>query len=415
MPAHRIGQEYPTNSGIIITPRKVPSGRAAWRVEVPAGLTGLHRERRQFPSREGACEYAVNRWQEIRAVGRQAFALSPAQRSDATHALSLLCGHELSLTSAVQLALKSYTAPQARITVSDLRNRFLSEPGRRKNKLVERRGRSIADLRVRTAILATHCGETPVTGVTSNLIKAWLAGMPRLSPVTRNNFRRVAHALFAFGVREGFCPVNPVAQVAAYSVAQTTPSILTVEDARSLVVTAAASDTELGLLPYVLLGLFAGLRRAELERLDWSAVKFDREMVTVGADIAKTGSIRNVRLTDNALSWLESYRGKSGRIVPINFNKRFRELRRRAGIIKWEGNELRHSFASYFYDLTQDAAQTSAQLGHQSGVRLLFEHYRSLVPLGEGAKFFGILPTAALTTRLIEEPTPATAITATVA
>lgn len=363
-----------------------------WRVDITAKQTGKKREQRQLPSKEQAETYAENRWREIQSVGRQAFDLDSRARLDATHALAVLNGSGLTLTGAAKLALKHTTAPVARLLVTELRERFLAEPGRRKNKLVERRSRSMGDLRVRTKKFSDAHANLFADVVTPQTIKAWLAGMRHLSPTSRNNFRRAVHAQFAFGVREGYCTENPVAKVPAYSVQDSTPAILTMADAEHLIRKAAETQRELGLLPYITIALFAGLRRAELERLDWSAVKIDRKMVTVDGAIAKTGSIRNVRLTDNAIAWLQPFVGSVGPIAPLNFNKRFQTLRKLAGILDWRGNELRHSFASYFYDLTQDASLTSAQLGHQSGTRLLFEHYRSLVPLGEGEKYFAIQP-----------------------
>jgi len=121
-------------------------------------------------------------------------------------------------------------------------------------------------------------------------------------------------------------------------------------------------------------------------------VKWERRIVTVDGSIAKTGSIRNVALAENALEWLSLYPAPSGHVAPCNLNHRLRRIRRLAGIETWEGNEMRHSFASYHYDLHQNGPLTAAQLGQSSGCQLLFEHYRSLVPLGDGRRFFEIKP-----------------------
>lgn len=107
-------------------------------------------------------------------------------------------------------------------------------------------------------------------------------------------------------------------------------------------------------------------------------------MVTIDGSIAKTGSIRNVTLPANALAWLARCGIKSGRVSPRNLNHRLQRLRFLAGLEQPGGNTLRHSFASYHYDLHQNGPLTAALLGHSGGTRLLFEHYRSLVPLGAG-------------------------------
>jgi integrase len=390
MPAIRSGQEYPPKSGITVT-RKNDS---AWRVDIPASRTGGKREQRQFKTKDEAKVYAGQRWSEIQSVGRQAFALSHHQRLDAMHALKILSEVGLTLAQAAQIARKHVASSAPELTVAALRGRFLSEPGHHRNRLVQRRGKTEADLRFRTGAFVKVHGERVVTAISHQVVRDWIGSLQDVSPVSRNNYRRALHAMFAYAVREEICAINPVAKVPAFAVPPRVPVILTVAEADRLVRAAAHSQAKLGLLPYIVIGLFAGLRRAELERLDWSAVKFDRKMITVSGDIAKTGSIRNVRMSENLVGWLLPFEGRHGPITPINFNKRFRRLRAQAGLLNWGGNELRHSFASYFYDLTHDASLTSAQLGHQSGTRLLFEHYRSLVPLGEGQLFFEIHPGA---------------------
>ena len=203
--------------------------------------------------------------------------------------------------------------------------------------------------------------------------------------------------MFSFAVAEGYCASNPIAGIPLYDVPDKAPAILSIEQATRLIGAAAETESKLGLLGYITLGLFAGLRRAEIERLNWSAFKVERRMVTVDGSIAKTGSIRNVALSDNALAWLNICALASGRVTPPNLNHRLRRLRFLAGIDQWAGNELRHSFASYHFDLHQNAPLTAAQLGHFSGCQMLFEHYRSLVPLGDGQRFFNITPNESLT------------------
>jgi integrase len=235
-------------------------------------------------------------------------------------------------------------------------------------------------------------GHRVAVEVTTCEIQSWLRSLGGLSPVSLNNHRRVLHAMFSFGVSEGYLASNPIAKIPLYVVQHKAPPILTVDDAERLLNAAWASETRLGLLGFVVLGLFAGIRRAELERLDWSAVKWERNMVTVDGTIAKSGSIRNVTLSENALAWLGSHTTKTGPVCPRNMKIRLRELWKIAGFKKEGRNELRHSFASYHYDLHQNGPLTAAQLGHSTGTHLLFTHYRSLVQLGEGKKYFSLLP-----------------------
>jgi integrase len=392
MPATRQGEEYPPKSGIVITPKKNPSGKRAWRVDISAKRTGGDREQKQFRTKGAAEDYASRRWKEVQSVGQRAFALTGAEREDAARALEVLKGSGLSLLEAAKVAVRHARPSKESITLTKLRELFLAAPARRRGKLIERRARSQGNQRVRTAAFVDTMPKAKADEITPEIVKEWLSKLAGLSPVTRNNYRRAIHALFSFAVSEGYCVANPVSGIPMFSVPEKAPAILTVEEAKRIVTVAAQTNPKLGLLGYITLGLFAGLRRAEIERLDWSAVKRERRMVTVDGSIAKTGSIRNVALAPNALEWLRRCPSQKGKVSPRNLNRRLQRLKFLAGIQNWEGNELRHSFASYHFDLHQNGPLTAAQLGHSSGCQLLFEHYRSIVPLGDGQRFFEISP-----------------------
>ena len=392
MPNQRKGEEYPPKSGIIICSKINPSGSTAYRVDIPATITGKTREQRQFPVKDEAREYAKMRHSEITRFGHSAFALTAAQRNDAARAIEILSPYNLSLEEAARLAVKHVPEIREQITVTELRALFLAAPGRRKSKLTQRRAHTLHNLKWRTARFDKVHGESSVTEIRPTQAREWLTSLGALSPVSLNNYRRALHAMFSFALIEGYCTANPIAKIPLFDVPEKAPAILSIEQTIRLVTVAAESDSRLGLLGYIVLGLFAGLRRAEIERLDWLAVKWERRMVTIDGSIAKTGSIRNVTLADNALKWLALCPHRAGRVAPLNLNPKLRRLRFLAGIEKWEGNELRHSFASYHYDLHQNGPLTAAQLGHSSGCQLLFEHYRSLVPLGDGGRYFSVNP-----------------------
>ena len=366
MPSTRHGEEFPKKSGILICPKINPTGSKAFRVDIPATITGTKREQRQFPTQFQAREYATKRHSEITRFGHTAFSLSSFQRNDATRAIGLLALYGLTLEEAAKSAISHLPKLREKTTVTALRNLFLNAPGRRKTKLTKRRPHTLKSLKWRTARFERTFGTMDVSTIKTDQIKEWLSALGPLSPVSQNNFRRALHAMFSFANTEGYCASNPVTKIPLYDVPDKTPAILTIAQAVKLIDTAAETEAQLGLLGYITFGLFAGLRRAEIERLDWSAYKAERRMVTVDGSIAKTGSIRNVALSDNALEWLKLCQSKSGRVSPSNLNHRLRRLRFLAGIDKWEGNELRHSFASYHYDLHQNGPLTAAQLGHSS-------------------------------------------------
>ena len=68
-------------------------------------------------------------------------------------------------------------------------------------------------------------------------------------------------------------------------------------------VLAAAKPAE---IPFVAIGAFAGLRPAEIARLDWSDVKFDKRIIEVSAEKAARRTIR-------AFVWIQPRAFRRGR------------------------------------------------------------------------------------------------------
>jgi integrase len=146
------------------------------------------------------------------------------------------------------------------------------------------------------------------------------------------------------------------------------------------------------LLPYIAIGLFAGLRRAEIERLDWSEIDFESGLIKVTAQNSKTAQRRFVTMQPNLREWLLPLRKHKGNVTPgENFRQSFDQARVAAGIEDWSNNALRHSFASYHLAHFKNAAATALELGHHDS-RVTFAHYRELVKPKEGERYWNIRP-----------------------
>jgi integrase len=144
-------------------------------------------------------------------------------------------------------------------------------------------------------------------------------------------------------------------------------------------------------LPILALGAFAGLRSAEIERLQWHHVKFSEKLIEVPATSSKTATRRLVTIMPNLAAWLEPYYDHHGPIVPPNHCRRMVQDRRRAGITTWPSNCLRHSYASYHLAAFRDAPALSLELGHVR-TQTVFAHYREVVRPSEAEKFWRIVP-----------------------
>jgi integrase len=245
--------------------------------------------------------------------------------------------------------------------------------------------RHLDDLRSRLNIFAEKFDGRPVATISSSEIDGWLRSL-RVSPVTRNHYRRLVLLAFNYAKREGYVTENPAVDTTKVK-EHTTVGILTVQEAARLLV--SASD---GVLPYVAVGLFAGLRRAEIERLDWSEIDFESNLIEVTARKAKTGARRFVTIQPNLREWLLPYRKHTGPVVDHStFQTAFDRVRAAAGI-KWQNNALRHSFASYHLAHFKNAAMTALELGH-TNASITFRHYRELVKPKDAERYWDIRPT----------------------
>jgi integrase len=225
--------------------------------------------------------------------------------------------------------------------------------------------------------------------ITTRDIDDWLRSL-EVGPMSRNHYRAWAFAAFRFAVRNGYATTNPVEGAAKAKVTSKTPGILTVDQTSALLVSASPE-----LLPYFAIGLFAGLRRAELERLDWSEIDLESGLIEVKAEKAKTAMRRLVKIEPNLREWLQPHRKLKGSVVPLEkFRYLFAALRAEAGIKEWPDNALRHSFASYHLAAFKNAASTALELGHHDA-RVTFAHYRELVKPKEAARYWSIKPAKA--------------------
>src|SRR2546423_713649 len=100
-----------------------------------------------------------------------------------------------------------------------------------------------------------------VATITTARLDEWLRGL-NASPVTRNNYRRLLIVAFNYAVQHGYTTHNPAENTSKAKEKSGAPGILTVNETAQLLEVAAPD-----VLPFVAVGAFAGLRRAELERL----------------------------------------------------------------------------------------------------------------------------------------------------
>lgn len=129
----------------------------------------------------------------------------------------------------------------------------------------------------------------------------------------------------------------------------------------------------------IAIGGLAGLRTAELLRLDWADVWRVPGHVEVTSSKSKTRQRRLVEVRPALASWLKPFRafttGKLSSLTERAFQRGFRELCELTKVPR-KTNGLRHAFCSFHYALHSNENQTAAQAGNSPA--MVHSNYKGL-------------------------------------
>lgn len=337
------------------------------------------RKRKFFETRKEADAESALRAARFEAAGKEGTELTALLRVMAKDCAERLKERGKTIADATDFLLAHLKAIAKSCTVTVLVSELLAA-----KEADGASKRYLQDLSWRLNRFAQDFGKRMVATITSTEINDWLRGL-RVAPVSRNNYRRVLVVFFNHAVKGKYAASFSGEDIDQAKEVHGAPGILTVQQTARLLEAASPE-----LLPYLAIGAFAGLRRAELERLDWLDVRFDGDLIEVTAAKAKTAQRRLVKMQPNLREWLWPVSKRAGKITPKDFRQQFNETRERAGLAVWPDNALRHSFASYHLAHFNDAAALALQMGNSPGV--IFKHYRELVRPKEAERYWNIKP-----------------------
>lgn len=265
-------------------------------------------------------------------------------------------------------------------------------------------GRYLEDLKWRLGKIATAFAVN-VDSITTGEIQAWLDGMDG-SPRSIKNFRGTANTLFKFAEARGYISrgENPVIATERNEKRNGKAiEIYTPVELQRLIL--AAPDW---FRPVIALQAFAGIRSAEVWRLDWRDIKLERGHIELGADKTKTASRRIVPIVPNLAQWLAPHAIKSGKVYRHS-RPYFYEVTAKVAAateiktdvkksiaalppVEWKQNALRHSFISYRVADTADVPRVALESGNSPA--MIFAHYREVVTPADAKAWFAIAPDA---------------------
>lgn len=301
---------------------------------------------------------------------------------------SRLAKYGWTVSRAIQFAIDHLERQAASVPVSEAVAALIQSKraaGRSKDYL--------ATLAINLGKLSSTFGARPISSISTPEVEAFLAKI-NLAPSTKNTIRRDCVTLWTHALKAGWVAENAAEKTDMVTAIESTPGIFTPAQAASLL-SASSGD----LLAFHSIGLFAGLRVAEIHKLDWQDVDLGSGFIHVTAAKSKTRSRRLVPILKNLRAWIQPIAKISGPIVEKNFRRRQLATRIAAGITVWPDNVMRHSFVSYRLAATGNAAQTALESGHDQAV--LFRHYRELVKPKDAKRYWELLPESELATRKV--------------
>jgi integrase len=373
-------------------------GQTYWRVVAPSPTGG--RMRRSFKDREDARIFHEQCKVQIAQFGAQSMEISDRVRGQAVEGMKLLEPYGANLMDAVKHYVAHMESRRGGVPLSQAIEELLLN-----RKSAEVSPRYVNDLRLRLGRFHAAFPDASTRSITTANIGCFLEGLG-VAASTTNTFRRDLRTLFEFAVERGYVEVNPV-RVKPIKCKDTKVEILSV-DQTALLLKSCDPDT----LPAVAIAVFCGLRQSEISCLDWSKVDLDEKIITVDADIAKTGGRRVVDIPDCAIKWLTTHAKDRGKVTPSAFRILFDRVRVRAGfkssfdqrrdavlqtllngksnLQPWPANCLRHSAISYRLSKCKDIGQVATVSGNSPSI--IKRNYLELVKPSAAEAYFKITP-----------------------
>ena len=353
--------------------REVTTNKGNRRIEVDYGIVEGKR-RRSFHKTKAEAKGAIAVFKEDRAESSSYWAhLTPRERIDTAKTLREIKNAGATLQGVWDF-YRERQAAKTGVTLSAAINECLEA-----KKAAKMSARYVGELTNYLRQFELDRGHLDVADISPSMLEKWFKGRKE-KPATRQTGINRLSALFSFCKRRGYLTDNPLDRVERVRVPSVKPEILTVDDCKALV---AAARKDKGMLTYLGLALFCGIRPDEALRITRRDIDLERGLVFLDAEKSKVRNRRIIELTAPAKRCLEA----GGAVPAKNFKRRFNRLRRDAKVKTWPHDALRKTAASHFYNI-HGIEKATEQLGHSAKVHLGV--YRELVTKEQTAEWLAL-------------------------
>jgi integrase len=347
-------------------------------------LRPFNRGRKFFKTKAEAEAERLRQITTLERHGREAIGLAPGELSAIIQARKKLAKYGKTIDDAATFYQDHLERiRRCNVTVSDLAREVWE--AKRKDGMS---ATYIGDLKKRLATFCADFGDRPIAAITVEELDNWLRNL-NCGPKSRANYRANVGVMFSYAERRRVIDSNPILRTAQPKLIDKAPEIFSVDDLAALFNAATTRAPEV--VPMLAIGAFAGVREAEIKRLNWSEVDQKRGHIEIKSSKAKSARRRIIEMQPNLREWLRPYAELTGSVVPVNPRKKLDLVRKAAGLARWPQNGLRHSFASYRLAATHDAPRVASELGHTSP-KMLYSTYREVVLREEAERYWKLIP-----------------------
>ena len=326
----------------------------------------------------------AKRWLESMSKETEPIELTKTQIVEAHAAFRLVAqrGKGRSLLDCVEFGLGMASADEEMLAASQAVEHFLDAIKGQLSPL------TYNEYRVHLSKFAANVGTKTVIQISKADVVSYLNGLKN-KPYYYNHAARSIKRFFNWLLDTEQIPANPAERVKLAKTAEPRRRYLSVDQTRRLLAGTAKMHREL--IPYVTLGLFSGIRPAEIMRLVEGDINLETGYIHVYSDISKTRCKRIVSIMPCLSEWLSVFpvKDKVTHLTPSPIAKRMRliDLKYDVGL---SPDVLRHSYATYKTALAQDSASVALEMGHSEAIAK--RHYRGIVTKEAAEEYFGLTP-----------------------
>lgn len=357
---------------------------AKWVVNLPErySQTG-RRERHFFETKAVAQTFCDQIKTKVENFGSQAQLLTPTQSEQALQAFEKLSEYKISLNTVIEDWIARRKQSGASIPFTQLLDDFANGGRRQRPRSMSYR-RSIVQIRNRLVSLQDRL----VSELTPRDIENAVQGM---TPSVRNYTLKILSCAFNLGVVRGYMSENPVRKVEQTHVLSKEIAVFTPPQVASIL--SSAEENDPALIPFLAISFFAGVRRSELLRMDWSYVELAEEYIRLPKNITKTRQGRHIPIEPNLAKWIAPHSQVSGPIVPYSSDtlRKHERILRTKHCVPSIKHGPRHCYGTYWLAMHGNIDRLMLSMGH-TDFETTQEHYAKAATQREARAFWDIHP-----------------------